>query len=222
MKKILKDYFSFNSRERVSILFLCCLMAFFWVLPNWYPDRKKMPEAPNWNPPQVDSEKILVKESAKQFETEPIKVSVKLFEFDPNTLAADGWKKLGISDKTIQTILHYREKGGSFRKPSDLKKIWGLSKADADRLMPYISIPEVKKSSEAIPAKPPIAIPKSILINQVTVEELEAIPGMNRAVAARMIKFRDKLGGFKNMEQVRKTYGLSDSVFFLMAPLLVF
>jgi DNA uptake protein ComE-like DNA-binding protein len=196
-------------------------MAFFWVLPNWYPEKIKLPETTGWKLQQVDSAKILVKESNRHFETPPSNFSLKLFEFNPNELPAEGWKKLGLRDKTIQTILHYREKGGWFREPGDLKKIWGLSLEEANKLIPFVAIPKLEKPILNQPIDLPKLMPASILINQATMAELLLIPGINKSLAARMIKFRDKLGGFKNIEQIRKTYGLSDSLFQLMAPLVV-
>jgi competence protein ComEA len=47
-------------------------------------------------------------------------------------------KKLGLRDKTIQTIGHYLSKGGKFHKPDDLKKIYGLSEEKYDQLLPHI------------------------------------------------------------------------------------
>ena len=53
--------------------------------------------------------------------------------------------KLGIKEKTATTIHKYILKGGKFYKAEDIKKIWGLSQADAERLIPYVSIKEIKK-----------------------------------------------------------------------------
>ena len=39
------------------------------------------------------------------------------FYFDPNTISGEGWKKLGLRDKTISIILNYRSKGGKFSNP---------------------------------------------------------------------------------------------------------
>jgi competence protein ComEA len=39
------------------------------------------------------------------------------------------------------------------------------------------------------------------------------LPGIGEVLANRIIKFREKIGGFTNIEQVRKTYGINDSVF---------
>jgi DNA uptake protein ComE-like DNA-binding protein len=222
MKKILKDYFSFNSRERVSILFLCCLITFFWVLPNWYPTPKKMPVAKAWKEAPLDSEKIWVIATPMPNDKAPAILPTVLFEFNPNELPAEGWKKLGIRDKTVQTILNYREKGGRFREPADLKKIWGLTSAEANKLIPYVRISNLRKQVLKSPTEQPSLMPATILINQVSASELLLIPGFNKSLAARMIKFRDKMGGFKSLDQVRKTYGLSDSLYHSIAPLIEF
>ncbi len=222
MKKILKDYFSFNSRERVAILLLCCLMAFFWVLPYWYPNTRKIPDTLGWKQQEVDSEKTPGKVSIQSPERAAIVTSEQLFKFNPNELSADGWKKLGLHSKTVQTILHYRQKGGKFREPEDLKKIWGMPLEQANQLIPYVRIPESEKTELKPKFQEPKKMPASILINQATVADLMLIPGFNQSLAARMIKFRDKLGGFQSLDQVRKTYGLNDSLYQLMAPFLVF
>ena len=40
-----------------------------------------------------------------------------------------------------------------------------------------------------------------------------ALPGIGNKLAARIVNFRDKLGGFYSIDQVAETYGLADSVF---------
>ncbi|MBC7902955.1 MAG: helix-hairpin-helix domain-containing protein, partial [Gemmatimonadaceae bacterium] len=64
----------------------------------------------------------------------------KLFAFDPNTIDESGWRSLGIRDRTIKTIMNYRNKGGMFRTQHDLGKMYGLSPADFGRLQPFIRI----------------------------------------------------------------------------------
>jgi competence ComEA-like helix-hairpin-helix protein len=51
-----------------------------------------------------------------------------------------------------------------------------------------------------------------------------ALPGIGSKLAERIVKFREKLGGFYSINQIGEVYGLADSVFqkirplFLMAP----
>jgi DNA uptake protein ComE-like DNA-binding protein len=40
-------------------------------------------------------------------------------------------------------------------------------------------------------------------------------------LAARIIKYRERIGGFTGVAQVKRTYGISDSVFALIGPMLM-
>ena len=70
-----------------------------------------------------------------------------LFDFDPNLISIENWEQLGVSKKTVLTIQKYISKGGKFREPQDLKKIWGIPESLAFQLMPYVKIKEEKKLS---------------------------------------------------------------------------
>ena len=60
---------------------------------------------------------IILWPGEKKFET----IKAELFYFDPNTASAADWRRLGIKDKTIHTILNYLTKGGKFYKPEDIE-----------------------------------------------------------------------------------------------------
>lgn len=123
--------------------------------------------------------------------------------------------RLGVKPKTAQTILNYRTKGGRFRSPDDLKKIWGLRSEQLQQLIPYVRITDtVKKTfqSKDYTKKNPQQV-LSIEINTASLEEWESLRGIGPGLAARILKFKEKLGGYISVEQVGETYGLPDSVF---------
>jgi competence ComEA-like helix-hairpin-helix protein len=143
----------------------------------------------------------------------------ELFLFDPNTLDAEGFQRLGLNDKTIHTLINYRNKGGHFKQPADIRKIYGLSKTDADRLIPYVRIaagdvdaPSAREKIKPIPSFEQKRY-QAVNINTATAEDWMALPGIGDVLGNRIVKFRTKLGGFTSVDDVRKTYGLSDSVF---------
>src|SRR5205085_1044990 len=116
----------------------------------------------------------------------------KLFYFDPNTLNAEGWQQLGLREKTATTIVKYVSKGGRFRQPEDIGKIYGLSQKDYLRLLPFVKIaslplaekeePNDKKSfsSNTKPALPErhFSEAKAFDINQADTAAFIALPGI--------------------------------------------
>jgi competence ComEA-like helix-hairpin-helix protein len=54
---------------------------------------------------------------------------------------------------------------------------------------------------------------KPVEINSADTSELIALPGIGSKLAARIVLFREKLGGFCSVRQVGEVYGLQDSVF---------
>lgn len=168
--------------------------------------------------------------------------AVSLFTFNPNTLDAGGWRKLGLSEKVVRTIHHYREKGGRFYRPDDLRKIYGLHTAEADRLIPYIRIPEYNgdqhgrgaaaytssasgNGSYVAPASAASSNSTQRLaridINTATADDWKRFPGIGDVLGSRITSFRNKLGGFRQIAQVGRTYGVKDSVFNAIKPYLV-
>jgi competence protein ComEA len=248
-KKFVKDYLSFTKRDRVGVLTLVTLIVLVALLPYLWPVKKPLP-------PSAEAIAALRREAA-QLNSQPLKEALPggdafpenlpaagrnakqqavYFYFDPNTLDAAGWKRLGLRDKTITTIQHYLSKGGVFRKPEDLGRIYGLFKDDYERLLPWIQInnskdheanaPKYEQPGNYQPADKPVYPVKRVAnaavveINKADTSALIALPGIGSKLAARIINFRDKLGGFYSVQQVAETYGLSDSTFTAIRPLL--
>lgn len=122
-------------------------------------------------------------------------------------------------------------KGGKFRKPEDLQRVYGLFPDEYERLRPYIRIAEAtpvpfsawtnEKRDFEKPAKAPGEIRRLIVeINTADTSALIALPGIGSKLAQRIISFREKLGGFYAVKQVSETFGLADSVFRKIEPLL--
>jgi competence protein ComEA len=230
MKRIFRNYLTFTRKERTAILVLLVLIFGLMLAPQFYSPELAPPRDTRLLQKYLDSTQAtkddkLLPVGAETTETEIEKSPGSLFFFDPNTLAPADWLRLGIPEKTVRTILNFRNKGGQFRQPEDLRKIWGLRKTDADRLLPYIRIkvspedhyqsrfflPEREKKKEA----KTLAV---IDVNTATAAEWESLPGIGTVLANRVIKYREKLGGFTSLEQVKKTYGISDSVFAQIDP----
>ncbi|MBS1580192.1 MAG: helix-hairpin-helix domain-containing protein [Bacteroidetes bacterium] len=228
MKNFVKDYFTFSRKERVALIILILLISIFIVLPYVISFKKNAPLI-NENLQQQVTQ-LLVKDSLPNNNLTTNEISnekpftentaYEMFEFNPNTINEEGWKKLGLKDKTIKTILNYRSKGGKFKTPEDIRKIWGLKKEDADRIIPYAKI-ESKTNNILNTKEGAIKSTVKIDINIATPQEWFTIPNMDRSLAYKIIKYKEKLGGFLTIQQVKETYGLTDSLFKIIESYLI-
>lgn len=234
-KNTWKDYFTFTKRDRTAVFILLLIIAILMALPYVLPAKKLDIHIDAALQKEFDS----LRQNEKYASSEPVNnfssadttihgsVKKELFYFDPNILSEDGFVKLGLPAKTIHTLINYRSKGGYFKTPEDIRKIYGLSKADADRLIPYIRIASSNTKQKEDDKKYEQPAPttashqyKKININTATAENWKAFPGIGDVIANRIVKFRTSIGGFKTIEQVGKTYGLNDSVFQQIKPYL--
>lgn len=239
MKKVIKQYLTFSKKDTIAAIVVVVLFALFIALPAFFPDKKKKaPVDPNLANQvaalqQQSNEKRQYKKSSDNVDDwsenytanyNSAVVKGTLFTFNPNTLDADGWKRLGLREKTINTILNYRSKGGKFKQPEDLRKIWGLKKEEADRIIPYAQIGDnaITSSGNNYAQNKSAPPAKAMLFdaNTATVEQLKSIPGIGYSLPYKIISFREKLGGFLNMLQLKETYGMTDSIFNAILPYL--
>jgi competence protein ComEA len=246
-KEFVADYLSFTRRDRVAILVIVALVLAVIFVPEFYSNHAESKPASIDTAWTIAMKKLEQKEpgsnnqpfsrtnnedddDAYQYDRPKSnyytnQTKAELFFFDPNTISEDGWKKLGLRDKTIHTIQTYLSKGGHFKEPGDLQKIYGLHPDEYDRLTPYIKIKPVaatKNSDEFSFAKnkyadQPVKTFTSryapVDINAADTTAFIALPGIGNKLAARIINFRDKLGGFYAVSQVGETFGLPDSTF---------
>ena len=67
-------------------------------------------------------------------------ITHEVFPFDPNTADSAELAKLGFAPWQIKSIYHYRAKGGVYSRPSDVARIYGMTKRKYEALLPFIRI----------------------------------------------------------------------------------
>ena len=199
-------------------------------------ERQADPDVVGWNKQQSDSNTLYDYPQAKEPTARDYKTSVQqqLFTFDPNTASLNDLVRLGLRPKVAQTIINYRNKGGRFYKKEDLAKIYTLSEQDYKRLLPYIKITENSPKQYAAATKSYGSRPtsdstrpypqkqnKPVLINTAGPEELMQLRGIGNGYANRIIKYRDILGGYYKIEQLKEVYGMTDSLYEAIKPFIV-
>jgi competence ComEA-like helix-hairpin-helix protein len=236
-KHYLKDYFVFSKTQRNAAIVLLVLIACGCIVPLIL---SHLESSKKENAPQVvikaidDFEEDTSLRYRKKPEpgnftpsAEPVKMyeksAAETFVFDPNTASFEDWKRLGIREKTIETIFKYKAKGGKFYKPADIEKIYGIRKEDAERLIPYVKIQNRETigtgGNKSVPSdKNSTGKPLVVDVNTGDTTEWKKLRGIGSKLAARIVKYREALGGFYNVNQVAETFGLPDSTFQNMKP----
>jgi competence protein ComEA len=140
-----------------------------------------------------------------------------LKSFNPNKLSREDWLALGLSSYATANILKYRDRAGGFRYKEQLARIYGLSPALYRELAPFIDLPS-RASRPAASARPPRSYERkkprpsvrlaAFDINMADTVQLKKIRGIGSILSGRIIRFRDKLGGFAHVGQLREVYGL--------------
>ena len=212
----LRSFFNFSKKELNGIFFLFLLILIILVSPWFYRKLSKLQvydlekfklEAANFKNSEIRVFKPKSKKEATRAE---------YFQFDPNSIGEKEWQRLGFSIKQIRVINNYVSKGGKFYKKEDLKRIYSISEAQYALVEPYIRIAAsyipnkfVKDEKLAKSATSNNRIPAPLIeLNSADSLSLLTVRGIGPAFASRIIRFRDRLGGFYTKEQLKEVYGI--------------
>jgi competence ComEA-like helix-hairpin-helix protein len=247
----LKAYFSFTKKERTGVLVLILLIIIIFILPYLFPSSGNKTDEQAFRQfqseiarlsPKYDSASLTKKNDDDDIDErkeapgkDNSSMQGPLFYFDPNSISGADWKQLGLRDKTIHTIANYLARGGRFKNPDDLAKIYGLQESEFRRLLPYVRIkfekPFAAGTGNSFFEKQNGKAftdsfrhkkndPEPVDINTADTTALIALHGIGSKLANRIVNFRQKLGGFYSVEQLAETYGLADSIFRQIKPFL--
>jgi len=148
-----KDYLYLTKRERASVWALTVLVLLLqlgiWTSDLWLPVVARLikPESNQQQPVKsFPIEEATANASASEVErtaSPPV-----LRAFNPNTADSSVLRQLGLKANVVRNILKYRSKGGQFKKPDDLARIYGLDAAVFNRLRPYIRMSDTNSTKE--------------------------------------------------------------------------
>ncbi|MBQ6771933.1 MAG: helix-hairpin-helix domain-containing protein [Bacteroidales bacterium] len=228
----LRKWFTFSKVERIAVITIgVCILALVLACLLWRP-RVSLDEASLHN---LDSLLALRRAAVEEMEQQKASQSQEMaelqpFPFNPNTMTEEEGRRIGLTDKQIRNIINYRDKGGKFYSKNDVAKLYTISEEDFAQLESYIVLPEVARKEYAKPKtetkenqnvveekKVQKTIPV-VDLNTADSALLTELPQIGPYTAARIVAYREKLGGYLNKEQLLEVKGMDEARYNVAAP----
>jgi len=210
MNEFFESYFHIPYRERrgfvlLSVIALLLISATF-ILPAYLPKEQV----------NISISALNSLNNALPEEKLGIKNELHLRPFDPNVSDQATLESLGLPTRLAERVLHFRAKGGRFRCKEDFQKIYGMPAELYHQLQPYISLERKLTQGNDAFQKPKIWLD----LNSADSAALETLPMIGAGRARLIIKYRNALGGFVKIEQVREVWGINDTVYQAIKPMI--
>ncbi len=245
-----KNYFYFTKKEKIGILLFFAIILLIFTIKLLIPESvpEEIPDLPVQESVKPEEKKPYSSDWPERKKSYASSKSYSLYAFDPNTADSLVLVGLGIRPYIAKNIIKYRSKGGRFRKPDDFAKVYGMTPEKFRELQPYIRIenqeyakPEaftrikeegvVKDSSSRkflsekkdLPYSGQEKYPSGVKVDISVADtaELIKIPNIGIVFARRIVKYRQMLGGYCQIDQLREVYGMSPELFEKIQPWLV-
>lgn len=144
-------------------------------------------------------------------------IEIILQPFNPNTADSITLVHLGLKPWQAHNLLRYRAKGGRYRKAEDMKRLYGMTDELYTRIEPWIQIDSLQTGKDSITRDTLLYVrvekKDTILeLNSTDTAELQLLRGVGRYMAKRIIRYRNELGGYARIEQVREIEDIASLV----------
>ena len=220
MKKQRKIYFLLTAEQWLGVAVLVILMVGTLMAVKHFQPKKE--EDSTWvndstmthfTAHQAQQDSIRKTEWEKRYPRDTIEIRMQAF--DPNTADSSTLVHLGFKPWQAKNMLKYRAKGGKYRKPDDLKRLYGMTDSMYQALTPYIHIAREEVDS-LVDSVRMDSLPqwqkenKDTIINLRTADttELKMLYGIGSYRARQIVRYREQLGGFVRVEQVLEAKGM--------------
>ncbi len=149
--------------------------------------------------------------------------------FDPNIVDFKTLRAMGVESRVATSLLKYRAAGKIFRIPEDVATCYGMTDSVYFALEPYIEIgqefrikpkPKITKKPTAVAVKDsvPKYTPKPrrtepLELNSADSAMLRTVYGIGPKTAGAIVKYREKRGPFRSVDELRRLRVITDENF---------
>lgn len=206
-----KSHFEFNKPQRSGILFVCALIVgLLCVLKFYSPQPSLLLDICS---PQIVKQQAYV-DSLRQEALE--KKKPKRYPFNPNFISDYRAYTLGLTPLEFDRLFRFRGSNKWIHSIADFKEVTKVSDSLLAIIGPLFKFPDWVVKSKAASAQKSLSVGLSytdkIDLNTATQIQLQKVRGIGPALSARIITYRDKLGGFSVDKQLQNVWGLSQQV----------
>lgn len=222
------SYFTYTRGEKNAALVLCAILIVLQA-NLWYRHYYLTPEVYS---PSVEiklaADKIVLMENEKKAFGSSFKKreDIKLSVFDPNTVDSSELVALGLSPKQSSSMIRFRDRIGGFKSKADVKNVRVLHASLYERWEPYIELsPAVgKKQTEKFKSDFNQSYRNSrqnwiiLDLNKADTTELQDLPFIGSGRSRAIVNYRERLGGFYTVEQLKEIRSIPDSIYRIIYP----
>ena len=206
-----KSHFEFDNQQRSGILLLCFLIVGLFCILYFYTPQPVL--LLDTSSPQVLKQQAYV-DSLRLEALE--KKKPKRYPFNPNFISDYKAYTLGLTPMEFDRLSRYRSKNKWINSLKDFKVVTKASDSLMAIIGPLFKFPDwVVKSAASSPQKVSslgLSYKDKIDLNIATKTQLQVVRGIGPALSARIISYKDKLGGFSVDKQLLSVWGLSERV----------
>lgn len=207
---IFKSHFRFNKQERSGIFFL--LLVIIGLQSGYYYVKAK----------PFDKDPKVVLNALEQSKLDSLRNTIvkdtfKIYPFNPNYISDQKGYALGMSVEELDRLFAFRKKNRFVNTAKEFQEVTRVSDSLLGVMSPFFKFPDWNNRPASISGESTVTkSPKSAFhvmdLNTVTAEDLKKISGIGETLSNRIIKFRDRLGGFLVNAQLYDVYGLEPAV----------
>ncbi len=209
--KNFKSHFAFNRSERNGIFLLVLVIIFLQLIYFFNPFSSEA--GPTAEEQRLEKELQQSIDSLKQIAAE--KDTLKMQPFNPNFISDYKGYVLGMSLEQIDRLQEYRSKDLWVNSSEEFQQVTGVSDSLLKKISPYFKFPDFKqkKLQENSSQKGHFsAVIEKQDLNTASAEELQKVNGIGEKLSARIVKYRQSIGGFRSEIQLQDVYGLQPEV----------
>lgn len=212
--KNIKSHFWYTKSQRNGILLLIMLIVIIQVL-YYYID---------FSSTEIENEKISEKIKVYEKEIDSLRAieienrKPKIYPFNPNFISDYKGYQLGMSIEEIDRLHTFRKKNKYVNSSKEFQQVTKVSDSLLNKISPYFKFPDwVQKSKEKktytskTKEETRISVTTTDL-NKATLDDFKTIHGVGEKLASRIIKYRSKLKGFSDEDQLFEVWGLDKDV----------